>query len=177
MSYNFSPLVKSLYLANRNFKEILKKFGQSFRKTEPKEITEARNIFWKAFENLFSELEKYEKDFLAGDSEAIDSIINFLEIDLLAFRCGYAKEKYFRKLKSLQLNENQQERLLNLAYNLCVSDSYRREFRDLARLMIKISDTEFIEKLRPLEKESDDIVKFKVRIMLGTILKNREDLN
>ncbi len=177
MSYDFSPLVKSLYSADRNFKETLKKFGHGFRKTEPKEITEARNIFRKAFENLFNELEKYEKDFLAGDSEAIDSIINFLEIDIPAFRCGYAKEKYFRKLKSLSLNENQKERIYNLAYNLCQSDSYRREFRDLVRLMIKIADADFIQKLKTLEEKSDDIVKFKIKIMSETILQNREDLN
>lgn len=177
MSFNFLPLVNSLYSANRNFRETLKKFGQGFRKTEPKEITTARNIFWKAFEDLFNELGKYEKDFLAGDSDAIDSIINFLEIDIPAFRSGYAKEKYFRKLKSLSLNENQKERLRNTAFNLCSSDSCRREFRDLVRLMIKIADPDFIGSLKTLEKTSNDIVKFKVKIMSETILQNREDLN
>ncbi len=177
MSFNFSPLVNSLYLANRNFKETLKKFGQGFRKTEPKEITTARSIYWKAFEDLFNELEKYEKDFLAGDSEAIDSVINFLEIDIPAFRSGYAKENYLRKLKSLALNENQKKRLRNLAFNLCSSDSYRREFRYLVRLMIKIADADFIEKLKTLEKESHGIIRFKVNKMLIIILQNRKDLN
>lgn len=177
MSYNFSSLVKSLFLAQQNFKETWNKFGVSFKKAEPKEIIEARNIFNKASEDLFKELEKYEKDFLVGNSQAIDSIINFLEIDIPAFRCGYAKEKFFRKLKSLRLNENQKERLRNLAYNLCLSESYRREFRDLVRLMIKIADTDFIESLKQIEKESGDIVKFKIKIMLKTILQNREDLS
>ena len=177
MSYNFSPLVNSLYSAKQNFKETLKKFGHGFRKTEPKEITAARNIYRKAFEDLFNELGKYEKDFLAGDSEAIDSIINFLEIDIPAFRCGYAKEKYFRKLESLSLNENQKEKLRNIAFNLCSSDSYRREFRDLVRLMIKIADADFIEKLKTLEKTSNDVIKFKIKMMSETILQNREDLN
>lgn len=177
MSYNFSSLVKSLYLAQQNFKETWNKFGVSFKKAEPKEIIEARNIFNKASEDLFKELKKYEKDFLVGNSQAIDSIINFLEIDIPAFRCGYAKEKYFRKLKSLSLNENQKERLRNLAYNLCLSDNYRREFRDLVRLMIKIADANFIQRLKQLNEKSDDIVKFKVKIMSEMVSQNREDLN
>ena len=177
MSYNFLPLVKSLYLAHKNFTETWNKYGVGFKKAEPKEVTEARNIFWKASEDLFKELWKYEKDFFAGDSDSIDAILNFLEIDIPAFRCGYAKEKFFRKLKSLHLNENQKERLRNLAYNLCLSESYRREFRDLVRLMIKIADTDFIERLKQIEKESDDIVKFKIKIMLKTVLQNREDLS
>ena len=65
----------------------------------------------------------------------------------------------------------------HLAFNLCLSDSYRREFRDLVRLMIKITDADFIQKLKTLEKESDGIVKFKIKIMSETILQNREDLN
>ncbi len=176
MSYNFEPLVKALHLADQNFKTVRKKFGVGFRKIEPKEITEARRVFLQTLEKLFDELEKYDRDFATGDSDAIDSIINFLEVDIPAFRCGYAKEKYFRKLKSLPLNEAQTERLLNLAFNLCTSNNYRREFRDLRRLMIKIADADFIERLKPLAKESDDIVKFKVKMMSETILQNRQDL-
>jgi hypothetical protein len=176
MSYNFSTLVKTLYQSHQKFEETWKKHGIGFRKSEPKEITEARNVFNTAFKNLFNELKKYQKDFCAGDSNAIDSIINFLEIDIPAFRCGYAKEKYFRKLKLLSLNEKQKERLRNLAFNLCLSDSYRREFRDLVRLMIKIADKQFIERLKMLENESEEIVKFKTRTMLENILQTRKDL-
>lgn len=47
----------------------------------------------------------------------------------------------------------------------------------MVRLMMRIADTDFIERLKMLEKESNDIVKFKIKIMLETILQNRRDLN
>lgn len=176
MSYNFQPLVKTLYGAHKNFKETWKKHYVNLKKAEPEEVTKARGNFHTALDTLFNELQKYEKGFFAGETGAIDAILNFIEVDIPAFRCGYAKTVYFRKLKSLRLNEIQKERIGKIAYKMCASENYRREFRDLARLMIKIADEDFLEKIKLLRENSRDIVRFKTDLMLQTIVQNRVDL-
>lgn len=176
MGNEFAPLMQSLYLAQQNFKESWKKQYVNLKKAEPSQVTETRKVFLTALDKLFIVLWKYEKDFLAGDSAAIDRILDFLEVDIPAHRCGYAKEKFYRRLKSFSLNANQTERIRRLAFKLCASGNYRREFRDLVRLMIKIADENFIEKIKELEAKSEGVVKFKAKLTLETILKNRMEL-
>ena len=174
MGTNFPRLVKSLHQATRIFHESWRRNG--YKRPEAIEVIDARNNAWSALSLLFNELERYEKDFLAGETWAIDAIIEFLEVDIPAFRCGYAKERYYRKLKSLALTEQQKDRIKNIAFKMSQSDNYRREFRDLARLMVKLADREFVEKMKSISENSTPNIKFKIRIILETILQNRLDL-
>jgi len=161
--------------AHKEFKAEWKRFDTGTRYPETPELIKAREMFFVAHNRLFSALQEYEKDFYAGQSEAIDSVLNFLEVDIPAFRCGYAKQKFFRKLKSFDLNEIQKQRIRKLAYNLSVSESYRVEFRDLARLVIKHADVKFVEDIRKAAENSNGRIRFKCELMLQTILQNRAD--
>ena len=51
---------------------------------------------------LFEEhLIPLHEGFISGDADAVNAVIDFLEVDVPAFRCGYAKEDYLRRLKRI----------------------------------------------------------------------------
>ena len=128
-----------------------------------------KELFW-------DELGEIDKAFLAGDTQAITNIIEFLEVDIPAFRCGYAKEWYLRKLKNLPLSKPQCARLEKLALDMCGAPVFRREFREMTRLMIKLAEEDLIEELRKLAESKSERIKLKSRRMLERILGNRIDL-
>ena len=116
-------------------------------------------------------------EFCEGQTAAIDSILDFLETDVLAFRCGYIKEQCFRKLKSLSLNEQQSARLRQLTLAMCQFQGQRRELRELARLMICLANETLVRDLRELAEDNADIYnKQKAERVLRTILHSRRDL-
>lgn len=124
---------------------------------------------------LFKEL-PFEK-FLEGKPEAIDSILDFLEIDVRAFRCGYVKQWCFRKLKYLPLNQKQIVRLHEIMLAACQEKGQRGEMRDLVRLMIKIADETLVQELqRVVRIDADKYVKWKAERALKIILNSRHDL-
>lgn len=176
MEESFNSLVTALHRAHQEFHAEWNKYYDGTKKAEPTKVKQAREHFFLRQTRLFEEIGKYERDFFEGRSIAIDAILDFLEVDVPAFRCGYAKEKFFRRLKSLPLGSDQIERIRSLAYKLCATDSYRREFRDLARSMIKFANTDFVERIKGLRDTSDGVVHFKSSLMLDTILNNRKDL-
>ena len=85
--------------------------------------------------------------FLAGEPAAIDEVFTFLEIDTPAFRSGYSKEWYYRKLKRTILSEEQIQRLRKIALARCRSNDYRREDGELRRLMIQLADEPFVRQV------------------------------
>jgi hypothetical protein len=173
----FRELVERLYIAHTEFQRVWKAYRPYCMTTkEPQEVTDARNKFWAALNALFGKLQPFEQPFLAGDPKAIEAVLEFAEVDIPAFRCGYAKQRYFRKLKSLPLNKTQEARLRHLAYNLCRGPNYGRELADMARLMIRLADAPLIRELQSLAGSSDGLVRLKSRRMLDVILHHREDL-
>jgi hypothetical protein len=177
MNFDFTPLIKHLDVAHKNFKQVWNKYGNGFRKTEPEEITIARDKLFTAFNELFRKLDEFEKGINKNDPSDIDQIISFVEVETTAFRIGYARQRFFRRLKSTSLNESQKHRLLQVGINYCTSQDYKREFRDLVRLLIKIADKEFITKIAKIKNESDGVVKFKAYLLLETVLHHRKDLS
>jgi hypothetical protein len=182
----FSAVWNSVRTAELQKHNIDSSFMMRVNQREIEKIWEANGVAYRAasaqaakrdelFRNLFEELP--HNQFLQGNPKAIDEIISFLEIDVIAFRCGYAKEFYFHKLKSLSLNQNQINRLQGLALTMCQNLTYRREFTVLIRLMIKLADKDFIDKTRSLliNNTSKHISK-KTRRMIEVILNNRPDL-
>jgi hypothetical protein len=124
---------------------------------------------------LFEELPFEE--LLEGKPEAIDTILDFLEIDVLAFRCGYAKQWCYRKLKSLPLNEKQIQRLRQLIIDICQCSGQRQELKELARLMIKLADKPLIENLQYLaDKHENKYTRQKAQRVLQVVLNGRHDL-
>jgi hypothetical protein len=124
---------------------------------------------------LFDELPFEE--FLEDKPEAIDAILDFLEIDVLAFRCGYAKQWCFHNLKSLTLNQKQKMRLQQLTIAMCQYKGQREELRELARLMIPLADTALIQQLHDLAESGDnEYVRRKAERVLKVVLNSRHDL-
>ena len=107
---------------------------------------------------------------------AVNEIISFLEADFAAFRSGYSKERYYRKLKSLKLSANQIGRLQEIALKRCASAEHRREDSELRRLMIRLADSEFVERIRGLHDSPNPHVQRKETLMLEVILRGRKDL-
>lgn len=111
-----------------------------------------------------------------GNTEAIDNILDFLEIDIPAFRCGYSKQWYYRHLKRVALTKIQQQRLLNIALELCCGSGWRKELAYLRRLVTKFADAQFIGKLQKLTDSEDQYTRAKAQRFLYAILLQRHDL-
>jgi len=116
------------------------------------------------------------KVFLAGEPVAVSEVIELLEVDVPAFRVGYTKEWYYRKLKRVQLSPAQAERLKAIAMLRCSSKEYRREDSELRRLMIRLADHQFLQSLRNLPVSTNPYVRRKRALMLEVILRGRKDL-
>ncbi|MCC6699729.1 MAG: hypothetical protein IT365_29165 [Candidatus Hydrogenedentes bacterium] len=104
----------------------------------------------KAVSDLFQTLLALHGGFLGGDADAVDAVLDFLEIDIPAFRAGYAKEWYYRKLKRIPLTEHQKQRIKNLGLALLAQPEYRREWADLVRLLAKLADGDLVKQIAEL---------------------------
>lgn len=116
------------------------------------------------------------QEMASGDSEAIDHILDFAEADVPAFRCGYAKEWCYRCLKRVILTETQQQRLLLLALRLCQSSGYRREIKDLTRLVALFADAGFMRQLLELSHSENGPVRSTADRAASAVLLRRHDL-
>jgi hypothetical protein len=113
---------------------------------------------------------------LAGDPDAVDAIIDFLEVDVPAFRCGYAKQDYLRRLKTVPLTDQHEARLRRYGLHLCTTPAHRREIREAARLMIRVADQDLVNQLRALTTGPNGAIRTKVTNVLGIVLNGRPDL-
>ncbi len=111
-----------------------------------------------------------------GNSEAIDHILDFVEADIPAFRCGYAKEWCYRRLKRVFLTETQQQRLLLLTLRLCQSSGYRREIRDLTTLVTSFAHADFMRQLLELLHAENQHVRSTAYRVVSSVLLQRHDL-
>jgi FMN phosphatase YigB (HAD superfamily) len=145
---------------------------------ERREMVADRDRFYAAFHLLFSaQLIPLRASFLQDALSSVNKVIEFLEIDIPAFRCGYEKEWYLTKLKSVPLTLEQRDRLKSSALGLVSNPHYRREFRDWGRLMIVLADEPFVANLRTLSNSPEHFIQQNARRMLKTVLDNRRDLS
>ncbi len=172
----FETLLSRSQSAQVEFCREWKKYYDGRRKPEPQSLIDARKRFVAESDRVFESLARYDEGFVLGKPESINAILDFIATDIPAFRCGYAKEKYLRRMKSQHLDPSQTERILKIGLEMCGKESYRREFRDLARVLIKLADSSFVESVRALQAASHGIVEFKCKLMLETILNVRKDL-
>ena len=171
-------LMENLHAAHCVLKQVLRDYETvGFTRNEPELIAAARKNFWSAYRRLFDEyLTPLDARFRRGDEQALDEVIAFLATDVPAFRCGYLKEKWLRRLKSTSLTQAQQQRLKHAALSLCADSHYRREIAEWNKLMIKLADKETVTTLFGLMESDNPIVKSKARHMLHGILQNRSDI-
>ena len=111
-----------------------------------------------------------------GNEHVIDEVLEFLAVDVLAFGCGYAKEKCYRRLKHVELSPSHIGRIKDIALRRCASDEYRRDDAELRRLVAKIADLEFLEKLTAIPAHNGSRVAGHKERMIRAVLDGRKDL-
>jgi hypothetical protein len=168
--------MEKLLSSHRELKQAIRE-TTGFARQTPKLIETAREKLRSAQRRLLDDyLDPLGVSFRAGDEQAVDEVVDFLAIDIPAFRCGYYKEKWLRRLKSVPLTERQQQKLKRAALSLCASPPFRREIVEWNRLMIKLADRETVIALFGLMESDNPFVKDKARRMLHGILQNRTDI-
>ena len=86
----------------------------------------------------------------AGDADAKESAIKFLEFDPYYYRSGYIKSKLLVRLKQLKLNASEIKRLQKVVCNAILSPLPKSEFKYYAGLLKNIGTPEFRAKLQNL---------------------------
>ena len=146
--------------------------SDAYRAAQP--LAEKRNaLLGKLFQEHLGPL---RQEFAQGNPDAVHAIIDFLEVDVPAFHCGYAKEEWLRMLKTVPLNDEHRERLRQYGLQLCSMPEHRREITQAGRLMILVADRELVDQLRELALNDNDRVAKKATKMLGVVRNGRPDL-
>ena len=144
---------------------------------EPESITRARDEFFLKHDALFGrKIEPLEKKFREDPNSAIDELMEFLAVDIPAFRCGYAKEVFLQELKKVELSAADAEKLKQIAIKYCETQNVRREFRRWCRLMVVFADERFVSRLEGNLESDNRCARFKSRWMLNLIKQQRVEL-
>lgn len=144
---------------------------------EPESVTATRDKFWDALNRLYNtRLIPLEIAFLENPLTYADDVIEFLSVDVTAHRSGYAKEWFLKKLKSVELTDAQRLELQQVALDLCENSKFRREINYWSRLMIKVADKDFVNKLNAAANSSNHYARIKAKWFLDKILHHRKDL-
>lgn len=161
--------VENLVKTNR-YEKLWEANGVAYKKAQP--YSDMRDQYSVALYEVIP-----FKEFDEGHHEAIDAVIDFLEVNVLAFGCGYVKQECLHTLKRLPLDDEQSQRLRRLMVDMCQWKGNRRELRELARLMIRLADKSLIEDLRKLVSTSENkYTRRKAERALQIILNGRHDL-
>lgn len=179
MSYKY--LMQQSFEANQNLKNEWRNWQNgkinSKTGTEPQSVTDARNLFFEKNDLLYGlKLEPLEREFKKNPQRALDEVIEFLSVEIMAFRCGYAKEVFLQWLKQIEFSQKEIEKLRDLILNICQSKSFRREFRRWCRLAVKIADKNFVLRLQNLSETENKFAMVKSKWILEMIKQNRVDL-
>lgn len=176
--------MREAFLAHRDFKDEWKNWRTGKLKSrqkekgnkEPRSVSVARKVFWEKTDRLFDAVNILELKFTENQGLAIDELTEFLEIDIPAFRCGYAKEIFLEKLKNIELTESEKKKVRRTAIAVCANGNIRREYRRWCRLMIKLADADFIPDIRHNLESEEVFVRLKAKWMIELIQKHRPDL-
>ncbi|HLA94460.1 MAG TPA: hypothetical protein VK612_01980 [Pyrinomonadaceae bacterium] len=145
--------------------------------SEPADVTEAREKFIKANDHLWTKLlYPLQEKFSDNRELALDEVIDFLEIEIPAYRCGYLKEYFLDHIKTIDLTTHQGDRLRSIAFKLCETNTVRREFRRWVNLMIATADIDFVENTKELAAKQPVADQRATMLMLRSIAKHRKDL-
>jgi len=161
-------------LSTKAFREI-----GSWKCKDEKAVAKARKLL-EAFKEhqkaLDARLTPLTETIRPGNEHAIDEALGFLAVDILAFGCGYAKEKCYRRLKHVKLSPSQIGKIKEIALSRCASNEYRREDAELRRLIVKIADVEFLEKIAAIAAHDGSRVAGHKERMIRAVLDGRKDL-
>ena len=154
---NFAAKVAEL---NRLHKLVHESSELRWRTEKAEDIVRWENSVraWKEFSGFgYPEMKFYffeNQTFLAalsaGDADAKESAIKFLEFDPYYYRSGYIKSKLLVRLKQLKLNASEIKRLQKVVCNAILSPLPKSEFKYYAGLLKNIGTPEFRAKLQNL---------------------------
>ena len=83
----------------------------------------------------------------AGDRNALEGALSFLEADPYFYRSGYLKEKVLHAIKSSPWERNDELRLQTIVLR-AIEGRYKREIKFYTRLIPRLRDDNFENKLR-----------------------------
>ena len=164
--------IRSLTPKTASWERIWEANGIAYAAAQP--LADRRDRLLK---ELFEEhLVPLHERLLNGDPDAVNAVIDFLEVDVSAFRCGFAKQDYLRRLKSVPLSAEHLERLSQYGLRLCGIPTHRREIGQAGRLMIRVANRDFVDHLEALTTSENRRVREKSAKMLTVVRNGREDL-
>lgn len=131
---------------------------------------------YKPLRILYGLLEDIRKRLADGSSQAVDDLLEYLAVDIPAFRSGYAKEGFYRQLKKIPLTQAQIDRLRDITIARCASAEYRRDDSELRRLMIGLSDIDFLNRIGAIPSSPGSRIERHKRRMFEVVLGGRKDL-
>ena len=154
---NFAAKVAEL---NRLHKSLHELSDVRWRTGKAEDITCWENSVraWKEFSGFgypetkfyFFENQTFLAALSAGDADAKESAIKFLEFDPYYYRSGYIKSKLLVRLKNIKLSASEVKRLQKVICNAIVSQQPKSEFKYYARLLKNVGTPEFRQKLDAL---------------------------
>ena len=160
MQFDFTNFTARVAELNRFHKLVheLSDLRLRTQKTEDVERWENAVKSWKEFSGFgYPEMKFYffeNQTFLAalsaGDADAKESAIKFLEFDPYYYRSGYIKSKLLVRLKQLKLNASEIKRLQKVVCNAILSPLPKIEFKYYAGLLKNVGTPEFRLKLDAL---------------------------
>ena len=142
--------------------EIQHKYAKSYKDIKKKSILsgctndEATTIAYNDLESLnkkrqlksYGAMQYARKCF---NNKNWDALIDFLTIDAPAFRIGYQKEYFLRKMRKVELSEAHKQEIKNFILTILQLNGYRRELKDFAKLSFTWFTDAEIDNLHKLE--------------------------
>ena len=159
MKFDFTNFAAKVAELNRLHKLVheLSDLRLRTRKAEDIERWENAVRVWKEYSGFGEDTKFYffeNQTFLAalsaGDADAKESSIRFLEFDPYYYRSGYIKSKLLVRLKNIKLSASEVKRLQKVICNAIVSQPPKCEFKYYARLLKNVGTQEFRQKLQVL---------------------------
>ena len=160
MKFDFTNFTARVAELNRLHKLVHKSSELRWRTGKAEDIVRRENSVraWKEFSGFgypetkfyFFENQTFLAALSAGDADAKESAIKFLEFDPYYHRSGYIKSKLLVRLKNIKLSASEVKRLQKVISNAIVSRQPKCEFKYYARLLKNVGTPEFRQKLQAL---------------------------
>ena len=160
MKFDFTKFAAKVAELNRLQRRVHESSELRWRtqKTEDVERWEKAVRDWKEFSGFgypetkfyFFENQTFLAALSAGDADAKESAIKYLEFDPYYFRSGYIKSKLLVRLKHIKLTASEIRRLQKVVCNAIVSRQPKCEFKYYAGLLKNIGSPEFHLQLEKL---------------------------
>ncbi|HQU84133.1 MAG TPA: hypothetical protein PKY59_13445 [Pyrinomonadaceae bacterium] len=183
---DYQTLMSALHNAHQDFQKKCQKWKDSdhfkpdkmpVNVQEPMSIALARKNFWDAFNLLFDgRLVPLESRFKINPQSAVDEIIDFLAVDIPAFRCSNYKEFFLKKLQEVKLTPAQEQRIINVFIKLCKTRTMPREFQSWCELVLAFADLDIVDDLMILSRSTNNYTKTKSKLMMEMIFKDRKEV-